>query len=205
MRRTQRAGVGLAGVAVLLMLSACMTVREQPAVYYVLRDGASPPASPARAPGASLGLLVAPTEVESFYDTVSIAFSRAPGTRGYYQYAFWTERPGQAFARLLAARLEAAGAFSSVALSTSGVDGDLVLNTTLTELYHDAAGVPGMARVRVTAELVDRRSRRLLARRTFDQTAPAASHDAPGAVAGFQQAIAALLDDLSRWVREKAR
>jgi ABC-type uncharacterized transport system auxiliary subunit len=59
--------------------------------------------------------------------------------------------------------------------------------------------------VRLTAELVDRRSRRLLARRTFDQAAPAASYDAPGAVAGFQRAIAALLDDLSRWVQEKAR
>ncbi|MEW5707599.1 ABC-type transport auxiliary lipoprotein family protein [Pelomicrobium sp. G1] len=205
MRRTPRAGAALAGLALLLMLSACMTLREQPAVYYVLGDGASPSASLARAQGASPRLLVAPTEVKSFYDTASIAFSRAPGTRGYYQYAFWTERPGQAFTRLLAARLEAAGAFSSVALSTSGVDGELMLNTTLTELYHDAAGAPGVARVRLTAELVDRRSRRLLARRTFDQAAPAASYDAPGAVAGFQRAIAALLDDLSRWVQEKAR
>ncbi len=205
MRRTPRAGAALAGLALLLMLSACMTLREQPAVYYVLGDGASPSASPALAQGVSPRLLVAPTEVESFYDTASIAFSRAPGTRGYYQYAFWTERPGQAFTRLLAARLEAAGAFSSVALSTSGVDGELMLNTTLTELYHDAAGAPGVARVRLTAELVDRRSRRLLARRTFDQAAPAASYDASGAVAGFQRAIAALLDDLSRWVQEKAR
>jgi cholesterol transport system auxiliary component len=205
MRRARGAGAGLAGLALLLMLPACMTVGQLPTVYYVLGDGSFASVQPVRASGVSRRLLVAPTEVESFYDTASIAFSRKPGTRGYYQYAFWTERPGQAFTRLLVARLETAGAFSSVALSTSGVDGELILNTTLTELYHDAAQAPGWARVRLTAELVDRRSRRLLARRTFDQAAPAASYDAPGAVAGFERAIAALLDELGRWAQEKAR
>ena len=35
----------------------------------------------------------APTTAASFYDTQDIVFSRSPGTRGYYQFGHWTERP----------------------------------------------------------------------------------------------------------------
>jgi ABC-type uncharacterized transport system auxiliary subunit len=54
--------------------------------------------------------------------------------------------------------------------------------------------------VALTAELVDPVRRVLLARRTFDRSAPAATYDAPGAVPAFNQAVAALLDDVSAWV-----
>jgi ABC-type uncharacterized transport system auxiliary subunit len=40
----------------------------------------------------------------------------------------------------------------------------------------------------------------LLARRTFDRSAPAATYDAPGAVPAFNQALTAILDDVSAWV-----
>jgi ABC-type uncharacterized transport system auxiliary subunit len=75
-----------------------------------------------------------------------------------------------------------------------------VLNTHLTEFYHDAAVAPGSARVVLTAELVDPVRRVLLARRTFDRSAPAATYDAPGAVPAFNQALTAILDDVSAWV-----
>ena len=202
--RLARVLVGRAALVLLVLaMAACTTMREQPVVYYVLRDGAAPPAPPVRLGRSTL--LVAPMEVERFYDTTAIAFSRAPGTRGYYRYAFWTDRPGQTLTRLLLARLETAGAFSGVALTTSGVDGDFILNTTLAEFYHDAATAPGVARVRVTAELVDRRTQRLVARKTFDHAAPAASYDAAGEVAGFRQAMGAILEALTLWVADTVR
>ena len=72
-------------------------------------------------------------------------------------------------------------------------------------IYHDATEQPGTARITVAAELVDAASRAVLARRTFTRSAPAASYDAPGAVSGFNQALAALLGDIEGWVDAESR
>jgi ABC-type uncharacterized transport system auxiliary subunit len=73
------------------------------------------------------------------------------------------------------------------------------------EIYHDATQEPGTAHVTVTAELVDPASRTTLARRSFAHSAPAGSYDAPGAVRGFNQALAALIGDIERWVDAELR
>lgn len=166
--------------------------------YYVLEDSK---ASTAKAePARASTLLLAPTTASSFYDTQGIAYSRAPGMRAYYQYHSWTEQPGRRIGELLAARLERSGAFRAVASVTSAVRGELVLSTRLAELYHDAASAPGSARVSLTAELTDPARRVLVARHSFSASAPAASYDAPGAVQAFNQALAALLDEVAAWI-----
>ena len=166
--------------------------------FYLLEDSA---ASGAKAEAArSATLLLAPAAVSSFYDTQSIAYSRAPGMRAYYVYHSWTEPPGPRIGELLAARLERSGAFRTVASVTSTVRGELVLSIYLAELYHDAAAAPGSARISLTAELTDPVRRALVARRSFSASAPAASYDAPGAVRAFNQALGALLDEVSAWV-----
>jgi cholesterol transport system auxiliary component len=146
------------------------------------------------APGAraASALVVAPTSVASFYDTQDIVYSRAPGTRAYYQFNHWTERPQRAIHAQLASRLQA------------GAKSGRVLNTHLEEIYHDAAQPPGTARITMSAQLVDPASRTVLARRTFSRSAPAVSYDAPGAVQGFRQALGALLDDVAAWVDAEA-
>ena len=166
--------------------------------YYVLADS-RPLAAKAETPRAAT-LLLAPTTASSFYDTQSIAYSRADGMRGYYQYHSWTEQPGRRIGELLAGRLERSGGFRTVASVTSTVRGDLVLSTHLAELYHDAAAAPGSVRVSLTAELTDPVRRLLLARRSFSASAPAASYDAPGAVQAFNQALGTLLDEVTAWV-----
>ena len=45
-----------------------------------------------KAPGT---LLVAPTTAASFYDAAQIAYSRAHGSRAYYQLNRWTEQPSR--------------------------------------------------------------------------------------------------------------
>jgi len=95
--------------------------------------------------------------------------------RAYYTYHSWTEPPGPGI-------------------------GELVLGIHLAELYHDAAAAPGSARISLTAELTDPARRALVARRSFTFSAPATSYDAPGAVRAFNQALGALLDEVSAWV-----
>jgi cholesterol transport system auxiliary component len=186
-----------------LLVAGCLSAGERTSQrYYVLED-AGVPAARATAPRAAT-LLVAPTTTSAFYDTQDIAYSRAAGTRAYYQFHFWTERPGRTIGDLLVERLARGGAFQSVTKATGGVQGGLVLDTRLAEFYHDAAADPGSARVVLTAELVDPARRALLARRTFTRSAPAVTYDAPGAVQAFNKALGAVLEDVAAWVDESA-
>ena len=159
--------------------------------YFIL--DAAPAAGAVTQPGPAV--VVAPTSAASFYDTQDIAYSRAAGTRAYYQFSHWTERPQRAIHDGLASRLGAGG------LSRGGVP---ILVTQLEEIYHDAAQPPGVARITVTAQLVDPGTRAVLAFHRFSGSALAASYDAPGAVSGMRQALGALLDEVVAWIGQQA-
>lgn len=174
-----------------LLLTGCMSsgIREADR-YFILEAAPGAGVAPHSAPS----VIVAPMSASSFYDTQDIVYSRAPGTRAYYQFNHWTERPQRAIHAQLASRLQAGSPKSG-----------LLLNTHLEEIYHDAAASPGTARITLTAQLVDPASRAVLARRTFSRTAPATSYDAAGAVRGFGQALGALLDDVAAWLDAEAK
>jgi ABC-type uncharacterized transport system, auxiliary component len=190
-------------LALACVLTACISSGPRDVQrYYLLEDAKN---SNARTETArKTTLLLAPAMVSSFYDTQGIAYSRASGMRAYYQYHSWTEPPGRRIDALLGARLERSGAFGTVASVTSAVRGELVLSTSLTELYHDAAVDPGSGRVALTAELTDPARRTLVARRSFAASASAASYDAPGAVQALNQALGTVLEELVAWVDEAA-
>jgi cholesterol transport system auxiliary component len=179
----------------IVLMAACLAACSAPGPreadrYYVLAATGTAGMPPRSGPS----VFVAPTAAASFYDTQDIAYSRAPGVRGYYQFNRWTERPQRAIHGQLAARFAGADA-----------QGGLRLDTHLEEIYHDAAEQPGTARITIRAELLDPAARRVVARRTFTRSAPAASYDAPGAVRGCNEALAALLGDIETWVAAEAR
>jgi cholesterol transport system auxiliary component len=178
-----RRALALVAAALLAGCAAVSPGTREPDRYFILD------AAPGRQ--AAARVRVAPTSAAGFYDTQDIVYSRAPGTRAYYQFNHWTERPPRAVHQALAGRFEELNA-------------RLVLTTHLEEIYHDAAERPGTARISLTAELSDPASRRLLARRSFRRAAPAASYDAPGAVQGLRQALGELLDDVAAWVEAEA-
>jgi cholesterol transport system auxiliary component len=167
--------------------------------YYVLEDLTKPGAAKSGGEGGRV-LLVHAAAASPFYETQNLAFSRAPGQRAYYQFAGWTERPARRLTELLTRRLEALGGFRSIASSTAGVRGDVLLNLRLEEFYHDADAKPGAARIEVSAELIDIAGRTVLARRRFAQSAPVAEESARAAVAALNQATSGLLDELSAWI-----
>jgi cholesterol transport system auxiliary component len=191
----------LAGLS--LMLGGCVNIGsrdETPViVYYVLSDPA-PAADRHAAPGADAPtLLVLDTMAGSFYDTDQIVFSRSENTRSQYQLARWTERPGKRFARLMRNRLERQGAWH-VSDAGSHVRGNLLLDTELVELYHDAASAPGRMRLVLRAELIDLKQHKLLGQRVFEQQIPLATYDAAGAAQASSQAVGRVLDDLAAWL-----
>jgi cholesterol transport system auxiliary component len=214
-------------IALVLALGGCVNFGQNanmPAVvYYVLDDAGRAAAAPAPAPAeprerssAPQGdsgllraearertyvptLLVLDTTTGGFYDTDQLVFSRSAGTRGQYQFARWTERPGKRFAELLRARLDRLGGYRVVS-NGGAVRGDLMLDTRLVEFYHDATREPGQVRLELRAELVDLKQRRLLDRHTFEQTVPLTTYDAAGAARASSQAVGRVLDDLSAWL-----
>lgn len=185
---------------VALLLSGCvsLTGKDAPAVVnYVLEDTAAAAQTVAAADPRSL--LVLDTTATGYYDNESMIYSATPGTRAQYQYARWTERPGRRFADLLRARLTAQSGFASV---TPGgqVRGDLLLDTELTEFYHEAESSPGSVRIALRADLIDLKTRKLLGRKTFERRVPIARYDAAGAADGFNRATSAILDDIVIWM-----
>lgn len=193
-----------------LLIAGCVNFGDQPdtpaVVHYVLDDagGVSPPASPAaggEVPPAAAPptLLVLDTAAGGFYDSDQLVFSRSPGTRGQYQFARWTERPGKRFAELMRARIEQGGRYR-VAAAGGYVRGDLLLDTELVEFYHDAASAPGVVRLRLRVELVDLGRRTLLAHRVFETEAALASYDAAGAAEASAVAVGRTLDALTVWL-----
>jgi cholesterol transport system auxiliary component len=189
----------LAACAVLA--AGCISVdigkdTAQQAQFRIVDGGATTPA--ARTNGREL--VIAPQPSAAVDDSFALAFSRAPNQRAAYQFATWSDRPSSRLAQLLVDRLAARRSFASVALIGRGVAGDLQLNLAVNDFYHDAASSPGAARVEVSAELIDRAARKLLARRTFVATAPVTQANAAAAAAALSDASRQVLDQLVDWV-----
>jgi ABC-type uncharacterized transport system auxiliary subunit len=200
---TRRAALALAAGSALL--AGCISVgignsESAAQAQYRLDDLAPPPPPAPRTVPRSLVIAAMPSI--GIGDTFSMAFSRAPQQRALYQYASWADRPSNRIVQLLTRRVEARGAFASVAELGRGVGGDLTLNITVDELVHDTAGARG--RVQLTAELVDRATRTLVARRRFEASAPVAQESARGAVEALSRALTAVLDEVVPWLEAAA-
>jgi ABC-type uncharacterized transport system auxiliary subunit len=197
--------VALALVAGSALLAGCISVgignsESAAQAQYRLEDLAPPPPrAPRTVPRA---LVIAAMPSIGIGDSFSMAFSSAPQQRALYQYASWADRPSNRIVQLLTRRIEARGAFASVAELGRGVGGDLTLNITVDELVHDTAGALG--RVQLTAELVDRATRTLVARRRFEANAPVAQEDARGAVDALSRALTTVLDEVIPWLEAAA-
>jgi len=185
-----------------LALTGCVNFGEQPnapaVVYFVLSD-TTPAATAVPVRAGAPTLLVLDTTTGSFYDTDQLIFSRSAGTRGQYQFARWTERPGKRFADLMRTRLDRQGAWH-VSAAGGYVRGDLLLDTELVEFYHDAASEPGQVRLALRAELVDLKQRKLLGRHVFEQEVALARYDAAGAAEASSLAVSRALDELTAWL-----
>jgi ABC-type uncharacterized transport system auxiliary subunit len=179
-------------IALAVFVAGCVSSRPADRYFVLEPAAASASATPAATAATAVRLHVAPTTASGFYDTQSIAYSRATGTRAYYQFNHWTERPQHVVHAQLVARLDARPPGSA----------PLVLATQVEEIYHDAVQEPGKACLAISAELIDPARREVLARRTFRREMPAASYDAAGAVQGLRAALAAVLDDIVAWVAQ---
>lgn len=195
----------LAIVCSALLLAGCISVgigndEAGGQAQYRLEDLGAPPTRAERSVPRSLVIASMPSV--GVGDTFSLAYSRAPQQRALYQYATWADRPSSRIVQLLVRRIDERGAFGTVAQLGHGVSGDLTLNVTVDELVHDTVAARG--RIHLTAELVDRATRTLVARRRFTAEAPVAQENARGAVEAMSRALTTVLDELLPWLEAAA-
>ncbi len=189
-----------------LLLAGCVTLRiggdAAPQSLYMLEDstGASPPR---RAEPLVRALLIHSLPANALADTTSIAYSRRAGEFAFYQLASWAERPTRELPRLLQRRLEARGTAAAVALFGEPLHADWTLALRIDTLVHDATVPPGTARLALTAELFDRRSRTRVARRQFEANAPTATADSGAAAVALSLCVTRVFDALLPWLEDE--
>lgn len=192
-------------IAIAALLAGCINVGvgtgegSVQAQYRLVDLGSS--AAPRDRPVAR-SLIVAAMPSVGIGDSFSMAYSNAPQQRSLYQFASWADRPSSRIAQLLTRRIEARGMFASVSELGHGITGGLMLNVTVDELVHDTAAATG--RLQVTAELVDRASRTLVARRRFEASSPVARPSAGAAVDALSRSLTRVLDDMVPWLEAAA-
>ena len=174
--------------------------------YFVLQDLALPTVPTAGTPPRNgRVLLIAGSTSQTLFDSERMVFTKDGISRSYYQFANWSDRPARSVAGLTETRLSRVGGFKTVAQSTSAVRADLLLSLRLNELTHDDSVSPGVVRLDMTADLLDWRTRELIARRTFTQKVEVESRDSIGGAQAANRAVTAMLDELSLWVETSTK
>ena len=189
--------------------AGCMSLggSNPPRTYYVLDDAGNGRGTDVAGPTTTIPrtLLVTAARANPLADARALVYARAPGQRAQYQFASWAERPSQRIVELLEERLNRRETFAATALLGSGVTGDLLLAIELEQLFHDVTVKPGIGRVTLEAELIDRRTGTSLGRRRFATSSHVASDNAEGAVHALSTSLGTILDALVPWIETIAR
>ena len=200
---------GWAAVALMAGCSSLLPKPTPPPAFYALQAGT--PAAPAAAapagarPGlAGATLLVLPPHPAAGYDSARIVYTRAPQQLEYFAHSEWVDTPARMLAPLMVAALAQPGRFGAVVQAPSGAVGTLRLETQLLRLHHDFNTQPSRVHLALRAQLLDSRTRAVLATRLFESSAASDSDDAAGGVAAAQRAVQAVLGALVPFCTEAA-
>ena len=130
-------------------------------------------------------ILIKPNAVQSLY---------LPGAR-------WSDEAPLMFQTVMLRAFEDTGALSYVGRRPLGGTGDFALISEITDFQAElsADGTSALARIRLTARMVREADASVLARRSFQALAPAASTETLDIVQGFNAASDEVLGELVRW------
>lgn len=183
-----------------VLLAGCVGMpppqAEAPAIYVL---DARPAQKPVRALQDAV-LAVSVPRARAGFDTAQMAFVRAPYELEYFAKSRWADTPSRMLAPLLVQTLEQAGGFRAVVQAPNAVPADLRLDTELVRLQQNFATRPPQVELALRAQLVDVRSRRVLATAEFEEVEAATREDAYGGVIAANRALQRLLARLADFV-----
>lgn len=190
----------------LITLCACgalsPTTTPHPA-YYALDNVQS--AAPVSMPIAAPTLIINPPHAAAGFASPRIIYVREAHKLEYFANSEWVDPPARMLTPLLVAAAANTGAFRAVVLTPSAAAGDLRLDTEIIRLQHEFGTLPSRVRFTLRANLVDNKTREVLAWKEFDTSVAAGSEDAYGGVVAANRAVATVLESVSAFCAEAAR
>jgi cholesterol transport system auxiliary component len=190
----------LLSLAALAGLGGCGAFGGGPALdAFELRAPAAPPTA---SRSLARDLVVEVPEAGAALDTDRILIRPNPLQAQYLPGIRWTGSAAGMVQTLMLRTLQDANAFRYVGRRPLGPGADFALVSELTDFQaelREGTAAP-LVRVRLIARLVREEDAAVLASRSFQTTAEAASLDAFAVVSAFNVATDALMPELSRWV-----
>ncbi len=187
----------LYGLASVLLLAGCTSLSAPEAVSqntYVLE--AQPAISPAPV-RRNLVLAVSAPRSRPGFDTPQIAYVQQPHELNYFVTSRWAAAPARMLEPLLLQALGQTESFRAVVSTAGTVPADVILDVELIRLQHDFQARPSRVQLVLRAQLIDVRSKRVLAVKQFDQTENAASDDAYGGVTAANRLVERVLGQIA--------
>ena len=196
----------LYGTAVLVAVLAtgCSSLLPKaiapPSVYALdgMRD-THPAPPPVAASGSAPTLLVNPTRAAPGFESQHIVYVRVAHQIEHFAHSEWVDTPARMLAPLVVAALENSGAFRAVGSATSGIAGEIRLDTEMLRLQQEFGGGPSRVRFTLRASLTDNVTRRVISFREFEATAVADSDDPYGGVVAANRAVQRVMQQLASY------
>lgn len=178
------------------LLQACSVLPrpETVAVEYFTLD--VPTDAAAQHNAANPVLLIARPQVRADLDTPRMAYRQQDYTLRYYAHSRWSDAPSQLLLPGLIDSFEASGRFAAVLRSGSPATPHVRLDTEVLEFSQDYRAQPSRFQIRLRVQLVDLKSRRVLASRTFAAEQTAEAQTPYGGAQAANAAWQALLPEL---------
>ena len=185
-----------------LLLSGCSTLQPVKASNiktYVMEASfaSSTPAAPAATKAGDLTLLVNTPSARSGFESARMIYLKNLHELDYFSQNQWVDSPARMLAPLLLQALESSAKYRAVIPARSPASADLRLDTEIVRLQHEFLTKPSQVRFTVRAQLVDLRSKSVLATREFEVTEAAASDDPYAGVIATNRAVKTLLQQLA--------
>ena len=194
------------GIAVLVavLVTGCSNLLPKaiapPSVYALDIVRASHPAPPpVAASGSAPTLLVNPTRAAPGFDSQYIVYVRVAHQLEHFAHSEWVDTPARMLAPLMVEALENTGAYRAVGSATSGIAGELRLDTEMLRLQQEFGGGPSRVRFTLRASLTDNATRRVISSREFDATVVADTDDPYGGVVAANLAVQRVMQQLASY------
>lgn len=190
-------------VVLALVTSGCISFRggsEAAHTYQLSLEGAQREVH--AADGNSPVVQLSPPQAEPGFETPRMVYLKRPYELEYFAANQWADTPANMVAPLLAQSLSQSGIWRDVVLLPSLVPGDYRLDVYGFALQQEFFQQPSCVRVTARAQLVDLKLSMIVGMQRFEAIEPAPSENAYGGVVAANRAVAALLDQITVWLRE---
>ena len=151
-------------------------------------------------PTVAWSLVIAKPTAARVVDSPRISVRPAPGELQVYKGAAWAQPATDLLQDAVQRVLEDSGRIAAVSSSDAGILGDyrLVMDVRRFESDYASQSVPA-ATIEISAKLVQQRSQRVVASRTFLQAEPAGGTEVSQVAGAFEQSLTRITHDIVGW------